>query len=127
LAGDSAAAADWTPRKCKRLASEQKAILHSAIESCLPDGVLVYSTCTLGMEENEMVLARAVQLYEGRIALEPLPVEIPGALPAFTQWETHEFPAALAHARRIVPLPAAAHPDGPWLEGFFIARLRKLA
>lgn len=126
LAGDEDAAADWSPRKCKRLASEQKAILHSAIEACLPGGVLVYSTCTLGSEENEMVLARALELYAGRVALEPLPLEIPGALPGRTQWEKHSFPSELVHARRIVPLPATVHPDGPWLDGFFIARLRKL-
>jgi 16S rRNA (cytosine1407-C5)-methyltransferase len=126
LAGDASAAADWSIRKCKRLASEQKSILHSAIEACVSGGVIVYSTCTTAPEENEEVLARALRLYAGRLALEPLPVEVPGAMPALTEWAGKSLPTELEHARRIAPLSGSVHPDGEWLEGFFIARLRKL-
>ncbi len=127
LAGDAAAAADWSLRKCRRLASEQKAILHSAIEACAPGGVVVYSTCTLGPEENEEVLERALERYPGRIEVEPLPVEIPGALPGLERWMDRNFPAEVKHACRVVPMTPTAHPDGPWLEGFFIARIRRIA
>ena len=126
LAGDADAAADWSLRKCRRLASQQKAALHSAIEACVPGGVVVYSTCTLGPQENEAVLARALELYEGRVALEALPVRIPGALPGMLEWRGQAFPPQMALAQRVAPLSAAVHPDGPWLEGFFIARLRKV-
>ncbi len=126
MAGDAAAAADWSLRKCKRLASEQKSILHSAIEACVSGGVIVYSTCTIAPEENEEVLARALQLYADRIALEPLPVEVPGAMPPLRTWAGKTLPAELGHARRIAPLFERIHPDGEWLEGFFIARIRKL-
>ncbi|MBL9141287.1 MAG: RsmB/NOP family class I SAM-dependent RNA methyltransferase [Phycisphaerae bacterium] len=126
LAGDDESAADWSLRKCRRLASEQKSILHSAIDACAPGGVIVYSTCTIGPEENEEVLERALRLYAGRVALEPVPVQVPGAMPGLPQWKGSAFPPELAAAVRIAPLAASQHPDGPWLEGFFIARLRKL-
>lgn len=126
LAGDDAAAADWTLRKCKRLSSEQKSILHSAIDACAPGGIVVYSTCTIGPEENEEVIERALKLYAGRIALEPLPVRVPGALPGLAEWKGARLPAELADTVRIGPVPEEEHPDGPWLEGFYIARFRKL-
>lgn len=125
LAGDAAAAADWSPRKCKRLASEQKAILHSAIEACDVGGTVVYSTCTLGLEENEEVLERALTLYAGCIELEPVPVQVPGALAGAVERGGRPLNPALTLAARLAPLAAAEHPDGPWLEGFFLARLRK--
>lgn len=127
LAGEEDAAADWSPRKCKRLASAQKAILHSAIEACAPGGTIVYSTCTMGVEENEGVLERALERYEGCVEMEEVPVHIPGAEPGFASWRGRPLQPDLAKARRVAPLPPAVHPDGPWLEGFFIARLRRLA
>lgn len=127
LAGDDGAAMDWSLRKCRRLASEQKAILHSAIDACAPGGVVVYSTCTLGPEENEEVLERALHRYSGRLALEAIGVRIPGALGALSSWKGRAFPPELACATRIAPMEANEHPDGPWLEGFFIARMRRIA
>lgn len=114
---DPAAFAGWTPKKVKRLASLQKALLHSAIEAARPGGVILYSTCTLSPAENEGVLARALKRYDGRIELEPLPVDLPGALPALTHWNK-ALPEQIHHARRLLP--------GPALDGFFLARIRKL-
>lgn len=115
--GDSAANEDWTLGKVRRLASLQKALLHSAIDALRPGGTLVYSTCTFAPEENELVLERALDRYAGRIEIVPLPFEMPHAQPALTQWNAKQLDPSIANARRIFPP----------LEGFFIARLRKLA
>ncbi len=116
---DPASFAGWTPRKVKGLASLQKALLHSAIDALRPGGVLLYSTCTLSPAENEGVLARALKRYPGRIALEDLPIDLPGALPALTSWRGKDWPEEIGRARRLLP--------GPELDGFFLARIRKLA
>ena len=115
--GDSAANEDWTLGKVRRLASLQKALLHSAIDALRPGGTLVYSTCTFAPEENELVLARALERYAGRIEIIPLHFDLPHAQPALTEWNQKPLDSSIANARRIFP---------PF-EGFFIARLRKLA
>ena len=114
--GDSAANEKWALGKVRRLASLQKALLHSAIDALRPGGTLVYSTCTFAPEENELVLARALERYAGRIEIIPLPFEMPHAQPALTEWNKKQLDPSIANARRIFPP----------LEGFFIARLRKL-
>jgi len=117
---DPASWEGWGLRKIKGTASKQKALLHAAIDATRPGGLLVYSTCTMAPEENEAVLARAFKRYEGVIVLEPLPVPLPTALPALSSWGGKSFPPSIAeHARRI--------PPGPVWDGFFLARLRKLA
>ncbi len=114
--GDSAAHDGWSMGKVRRLASLQKALLHSAIDALRPGGTLVYSTCTFAPEENELVIQRALDRFEGEIEIVPLPIEIPHARPALTAWENKELHPSIAHARRIFP----PH------EGFFIARIRKI-
>jgi tRNA (cytosine49-C5)-methyltransferase len=116
---DPASFAGWTPKKVKRLASLQKALLHSAIDAVRPGGVVLYSTCTMSPAENEGVLARALKRYDGRIELEELPVDLPGALPALCEWNGKRWPDSIARARRLVA--------GPVFDGFFLARIRKLA
>ncbi len=112
---DPASFAGWTPKKVKRLASLQKALLHSAIDACRPGGVVVYSTCTLSPAENEGVLARALKRYEGRIEIEELPMSLPGALPGITEWTNKPWPEQIQRARRLIA--------GPVFDGFFLARI----
>ena len=113
---DPASWQGWSLKKVKACASKQKALLHAALDATKPGGIVVYATCTLAPEENEAVLARALKRYP-EVTLEPLPVELPGALPALTGWGKKTFdPQIPAHARRL--------PPGPMWDGFFLARLR---
>ncbi len=114
--GDERALADWSRTKVTRLASLQKALLHSAIDALRPGGTLVYSTCTYAPEENELVVQRALERYADRIELIPIVHPLPGAAPALTQWGGALLHPSLSLARRILPP----------LEGFFVAALRKL-
>ena len=107
---------NWRPKVPKQLGSRQKSLLHSAIEAVRPGGIVVYSTCTFSVEENEMVLARALKLYEGRIEMQELPIELPGAMPPCSTWQNKDLPE-IPGARRLGP---------PEYDGFFIARLVKV-
>lgn len=115
LAGDEAAAAGWSPGKVRRLASLQKSLLHAAIETLKPGGLLLYSTCTFSPEENELVLERAIDHAGGTITLEPLPIAVPNSRPALTELRGRRLHASLELARRVLP------PQ----EGFFLALLKK--
>lgn len=50
---DPAAAGEWSPESPAACAQRQRAILDSAALAVREEGVLVYSTCTFSMEENE--------------------------------------------------------------------------
>ena len=108
--------ANWRRSVPRRLGSRQKSLLHSAIDAVKPGGVVVYSTCTFAPEENELVLERALQRYGDRITLEALPIDLPGSLPPLESWNGRDLPD-LEPARRLAP---------PSMEGFFIARLRRV-
>lgn len=113
---DPASFAGWSLKKVKGCASKQKALLHAALDATRPGGVVVYSTCTLAPEEDEAVLARALERYP-HVCLEALPVDLPGALPALSEWNGKALPPSIPeHARRLAP--------GPRWDGFFLARLR---
>jgi 16S rRNA (cytosine967-C5)-methyltransferase len=51
------------PRDLTRMPGEQFEITRSAISLLKPGGVLVYSTCSLEMEENEQLLARVLDQF----------------------------------------------------------------
>ena len=108
----------WSPRKIKEMASKQKKLLFSAIQSLRPGGTLVYSTCTFAPEENEAVLSRFLTKFDG--ALEAVPVALPDAFriqPALETWNGKTFHAGVRHARRVLPTETT--------EAFFVARLVK--
>lgn len=53
----------WSPSRVRRLAQDQWALLSSAFLMLKPGGFLVYSTCSIGPEENEGVLSRLFSKY----------------------------------------------------------------
>lgn len=103
----------WSEAKIRELSRKQKRLLSSAARALKPGGVLVYSTCSLAPEENELVVAQAL---EWNLEVEEIapPCE---ALPGLTHWQGKALPPELARCLRIVP-------DG-LMEGFFVCRLRK--
>lgn len=102
---DPEAAAQWTPESPRACAARQLAILDSAALAVRPGGVLVYSTCTFSMEENEEVVSAFLETHR---EFAPVNIDEPFGRPAF-----HGAPG-----RRIFPM------DGG--EGHFVAKLCKL-
>ncbi|MBI2502727.1 MAG: RsmB/NOP family class I SAM-dependent RNA methyltransferase [Candidatus Latescibacteria bacterium] len=103
----------WSEAKIRELSHKQKRLLSSAARALKPGGVLVYSTCSLAPEENELVVAQALEW-----GLEVEEIALPfAAQPGLTQWQGKTLPPQLARCLRILP-------DG-LMEGFFVCRLRK--
>ncbi len=107
---------DWTPKKVRVLSEHQKHILRSAVSSTKPGGVIVYSTCTLSIEENEEVVSWMLEKGEGLVLDE---ISLPGieTLPGFISYKGKEFNSDLSKTVRILP--------SELFEGFYIAKLRK--
>ena len=103
---DENAAREWSIEHTLSCADRQSAILDSASEAVKEDGVLVYSTCTFSLEENEGVVRRFLQRHPD-FRLEKIKEDF--GRPGFELPET----------KRIFPM------DGG--EGHFVACLRRLS
>ena len=69
-----------TPQAIARLARAQEELLTAALDLLSPGGYLLYSTCSLEREENEDVVARAVETIAG---VAPAEITAPEGLAAF--------------------------------------------
>jgi NOL1/NOP2/sun family putative RNA methylase len=105
----------WSPEDARRQAQTQVGLLRAAFHMLRPGGVLVYSTCSLSLEENEEVLLGLFSHFPG--LAEMLPVKgcdgppLPAAIAS-------RYPAALARCARVWPHRYDT-------EGAFVACLRK--
>jgi NOL1/NOP2/sun family putative RNA methylase len=108
---------DWSTKKIKQLSMLQKYLLRSAISATKPGGVIVYSTCTLGPEENEEVIDWVLKREKGAIEIEK--ITIPGLelKSGISAWNK-SFDPQIANTARIIP--------SEQMEGFFIAKIKKL-
>ncbi|MDQ7817794.1 MAG: RsmB/NOP family class I SAM-dependent RNA methyltransferase [Melioribacteraceae bacterium] len=106
----------WNEKKAEGLAEIQFKLLLSAIKACKIGGEIVYSTCTLTLEENELVLGKILKKYPVEIVEIELPVK---SREAFTNFGNEKLTSAISKARRIVPWEIGS-------EGFFVAKLRKI-
>ena len=106
----------WSVADAQRQAQQQTGLLRAAFHMLRPGGTLVYSTCSLSLQENEDVILGLVKKYpeqtevlrvEG-IDLVPLPLEI-----------ARRYPPTFAGCARVWP---HLHDT----EGAFVARIRKL-
>jgi NOL1/NOP2/sun family putative RNA methylase len=106
------------PALSERLAARQRAMLRKAVQRLRPGGRVLYSTCTLAPEENELVVRDMLREHDGRVRL--VPAELPGLVAAagVTRWQGEDLGAELAHCVRIWP----HHKD---TGGFFMAVLEK--
>ena len=107
----------WSPDDAQRQAQTQTGLLRAAFHMLRPGGTLVYSTCSLSVEENEHVLLALLQRYGD--AVELLPVADVAA-PPLARAIAADLPPALGHAARVWP---------HWhdSEGAFVAHLQKRA
>ena len=111
--------AHWSPRKVREAARKQKRLIHAAVNSLKPGGVLVYATCAFSVEENEAVVDRLLRRYPDALRVDRLD-DLPGSTTAgFTRWGNRRFHDSLAGARRILP--------DALMNGFFLCRLIKTA
>jgi 16S rRNA (cytosine1407-C5)-methyltransferase len=106
----------WSPAKVCYYASIQKELMKSAINHLKPGGVLVYSTCTLGPEENENIIQWVLENYP-EMRLEDLPFQ-------FDPEQNREF----LHGREVgnysMKKTLRILPNERY-EGFFVAKLIK--
>lgn len=107
----------WSHRLRSRSTASQRRLLDAGVKALKPGGTLVYSTCTLNPEENELAVDDLVKRHAGQLEAVPIEFGMPDWSPALEQVEGRVLSPSVKHARRI--LPSAT------MEGFFVALLRK--
>lgn len=99
----------------RRNARAQRELLRAAHQCVAPDGRILYSTCSLEPEEDELIIDWALQKFPD---LDVVPIEAPLGDAGMTAWQGTALDARLARTRRFWP-----HKTG--MDGFFMALLVK--
>lgn len=107
IANDAKTYRNWSEKKVNELVKVQKKLFKSAIEALKPNGTMVYSTCTLNLEENEQILEWALEQFD----LKLLKIDI--VLKEGQQGQTENTRQSI----KILPSKN--------MEGFFVAKLEK--
>lgn len=106
----------WNENKLNTFTETQTRLLVSAIKMCKVEGEVVYSTCTLSFEENEMVLDKILKKYPVELVDIQLPVKNKNA---FTKFDSEILNSSIEKAKRILPWEINS-------EGFFVCKFRKI-
>jgi 16S rRNA (cytosine1407-C5)-methyltransferase len=106
---DADAMKNWSKDSVISIAETQKDLIESAFHALKPGGILVYSTCTLSIEENQQVCHHLKETLGDEVQFEDLSQLFPNAADAITpEGFLHIFPQVYD------------------CEGFFVARIKKL-
>ncbi|MBU0473907.1 MAG: RsmB/NOP family class I SAM-dependent RNA methyltransferase [Bacteroidetes bacterium] len=107
----------WSEDHTAILSDLQFKLLVSGIKSAKIGAEIVYSTCTLTLEENELVVERILDKYPVELMDIELPVK---SHPGITKYGERNLNPELAKTRRIIPWEINS-------EGFFIAKFKKIS
>ncbi len=107
----------WAPNKVSQLAKLQYELLKSGIIAAKKDATIIYSTCTLSPEENELVINKA--LKEDNVQLEKINLKGLDTSKGIIKYRNFEIDKELEKTVRIWP-----HKTD--MEGFYLAKLRKI-
>ena len=104
----------WNLEQAEKIAEVQFKLLVSAVKAAKVGAEIIYSTCTLTIEENEYVLDKVLKKYPVEIEEFDLPLKHVNGFTKFGEYENQN----LALSKRIIPWENDS-------EGFFVAKLRK--
>lgn len=116
---DSHAIKSITQKEINNLAKRQSKLLESALRALRVGGQVVYSTCTLTLEENEMVLDEILNQFHGQIQIDSIENILKRPAPAIDKFEQFAFNPQVTNAARIWPFRFGT-------AGFFAARITKV-
>jgi len=110
-------ARSWSPEIVERLSKVQRQLIVAGFDCLKPDGELVYATCTLTVEENEMVVQHLLERRENAVLKE---IELPSLKYrcGIVEWNGTKFDEELRKTIRVMPYDN-------WAEGFYVARILK--
>lgn len=82
----------------KKNAHIQKELIRAAVDCCKPGGIVVYSTCSISVEENEAVVDYVTRVRHVKIRETGLPIEKEG----ITKIGERHFDPKIKLTRRVI-------------------------
>ena len=109
----------WNPVMITKLAKQQKELAHRAFENLKPGGEMVYSTCSVEPEEDEGVVSYLLHTFADA---EIVKIKLHGlkTTPAIMEFNGEKYDLRVKYTLRIWPQDNDT-------EGFFIAKIKKIA
>ncbi|ORD93190.1 NOP2 [Enterospora canceri] len=104
-------------KEVKKIQKEQKKLILHAFDMLKPNGIMVYSTCSFLVEENEMVVDYLLRNRKSAKIQEP---DISIGKDGFMSFRGADFSNELKKAKRIYP-----HVHN--MDGFFYCKIKKMA
>lgn len=93
----------WSPRKVREASRKQRGLIRSAWQALAPGGRLVYSTCSLSAEEDELIVGGLLAEFDDvRVVAPALPECVPWRA-GVTALRGEVLDPRLASTRRILP------------------------
>mgnify|MGYP001572916821 CR=1 FL=1 len=106
----------WSERKVRDMAYQQRTLLLGAWQALKPGGILVYSTCTMAPEENEIQVSRLLDRFDdAKICTIMVPLK---KIPPVLEWKELVLNKKIKKSLRVYPTNQ--------IEGFFIAKIKKI-
>lgn len=106
----------WSPSLVARMVSTQRKLLQKGFDLLKPGGILVYSTCTLEPEENEVLISDFLNKNPAA-TIEKINLNIKRS-PAVTEFEGRQLSPEVSKCLRIYPQDNDS-------EGFFVTKILK--
>jgi len=109
----------WKTAKLKSLVPRQKMLFYAAFHALKPGGILVYSTCTFAPEENEGILDWAAEKFGSALEIQDIKPAISHTQRGLGSWKKKIYHPAVQKGLRVLP--------NEMMEGFFVAKMKKVA
>jgi len=107
----------WSEKKIKALGYRQQKILFSGWSALKKGGSMVYSTCTLAPEENEVRISKFLDRVGEEAMIESISVKGLKVAKPVMEWKEKKLHKEVAKTLRILPTNQ--------IEGFFVAKITK--
>ena len=107
----------WNINMIKKIAGVQKQLAIAAFKLLKIGGEMIYSTCTLSPEEDEMIVNHLIETYDIEIEQLTLPLKFRSGV---CEWEGNELSGEVKKCLRL-------YPQDNDTDGFFVAKIKKLS
>jgi NOL1/NOP2/sun family putative RNA methylase len=107
----------WNVNMIKKIAGMQRRLAGAAMKILKVGGEMIYSTCTLAPEEDEMIVDYLIKNFDVEIEKLDLPLKFREGV---TEWEGVELSPEVKKCLRL-------YPQDNDTDGFFVCKLKKLS